>query len=114
MASPQSTSRLVVTLSPLAALLVAVLALPANAEVFNTGRTLKPGSLSFAGEFRHDFSPAGDGLTGNFGIGLAPQLDLSLRAGLSLESVPISYFGADVEFGLLVDSASQPALSLSL
>jgi hypothetical protein len=113
MASPRNKSPLVVALSPLAALLMTVLAFPAHAEVFNTGRTLKPGGFSFAGEYQRNFSST-DALNGYLGIGLVSQLDLNLRAGLSLENTPISYLGADVEFGLLVDSARQPALSLSL
>lgn len=113
MAFPRSKSQLVVTFSPLVALLVSVLAFPAHAEVFNTGRILKPGALSIAGEYQHNFSSP-DALNGYFGIGLTQRMDLGLRAGLSLEDTPLSYFGADVEFGLLVDSDRQPALSLSV
>ncbi|WP_309895337.1 hypothetical protein [Archangium sp.] len=113
MAFPRITPPLVAALPPLAALLVTVLAFPAHAEVFNTGRTLKPGALSFSGEYQHNFSsPAA--LNGYVGIGLGQRVDLGLRAGLSLQDTPISYFGADVEFGLLADSERQPALSLSL
>jgi hypothetical protein len=99
----------------LPALCLLLLAVPAQAEVFNTGRTLKQGAFSLSGEFQHHFAPAGDGANVAIGIGLLPSLDLGLEGRFPLDgAMPGNYWGLNLELGLLVDGPSQPALSLTL
>lgn len=96
-------------------LLVLAAALPARAEVFNTGRTLRPGAFSIAGEFQQGLAPRSESGNLYLGVGLVHRLDLGVRLSMPFSGpVPSSYFGADLEFGLVADTGDTMALSLSL
>ncbi|MFM7204397.1 MAG: hypothetical protein ACKO6N_26770 [Myxococcota bacterium] len=88
----------------------------AQAEVFHTARTLKPGAFSLGIEPQVYLSnPPTSVLNLHGGAGLAQGIDLRLKLGLPL---PGSYapadLGGDVEFLLLPDAPGSPALSFAV
>ena len=75
-----------------------IISVSTNAQIFNTGQTLKKGQISLG------FEPAILIETDDFilfvhgGIGLKPGIDFGLKAGFLNDGDP--YFGGDVEFAL--------------
>ncbi len=91
-------------------ILLLLLATPVFAGTFGTAGLLRPGHLALGVEPSFAFSPSTFMLYLHGGLGLTPGADLDVQLGLGSET----YFGADVEFGLIRDTRRTPGLSLSV
>jgi hypothetical protein len=90
-------------------LLGMALARPAQAGVFNTAGILNPGHFALGLEPAITFSPSDLELFLHGGLGLTRTIDLDVKLGLG----SYTYFGADVEFGLVGDTRHGPGLSFA-
>lgn len=100
-----------------AAVAICALSVPqARAEVFHTGRTLKPGAFSVGIEPQAFlFSPPQGVLNLHGGVGFVEGLDGALRLTLPLPGSYMPYeLGGNLEFQALADTSSSPAISVSI
>ncbi len=95
-----------------AVLAVVLLAAPVSArgEVFHDGQVLEPGTFSLGFEGEAQFDPGTNYLTfAHLGIGLPGNIDVGGK--VSFFDTQRTYFGGDVQWGLLDDGDGYPALS---
>lgn len=82
----------------------------ARAEVFHDGQVMQPGTFSLGFEGEAQFDPGTNILTyAHLGIGLPSSIDFGAK--VSFFDSQRTYFGGDVQWGLLDDGDGYPALS---
>lgn len=82
----------------------------ARAEVFHDGQVLAPGDFALGFEGESQFEPGTNNLVfAHLGVGLPQNIDLGLKVSFFDRA---TYFGADVQYGLLDDGEGFPALSV--
>ncbi len=91
-------------------LLLLLLSTPLFAGTFGTAGLLRPGHFAFGLEPSFAFSPSEFMLYLHGGVGLTRSADLDVQLGLGSQT----YFGANVEFGLIHDTRRSPGLSLAV
>ncbi len=82
-----------------------------RAEVFHDGEVLEGGTFSLGFEGEALFNPGTDTVVyGHLGAGIGKNIDLGFRVGFFQ---PTTYFGGDVQYGLLPDGEGYPALAVA-
>lgn len=82
----------------------------AHAEVFHDAQVLAPGTFSLGFEGESEFEPGWNNLVyAHLGVGLPGNLDLGMKVSFFDQA---TYFGADVQYGVLDDGEGFPALSI--
>lgn len=101
----------VVVPAVLAGALLAVAFSPeARAEVFHDAQVLEAGNFSLGAEGEVLFDPGTNYLLfAHFGVGLGANADLGLKVSFFDDR---TYFGGDLQYGLLDDGDGHPALSV--
>ena len=102
--------RVVAAVVALGALLASPWIPAARAEVFHDAEVLDPGNFSLGAEGEMLFDPGTNYLLyAHLGVGLGANADLGLKVSFFDDR---TYFGGDLQYGLLGDGDGYPALSI--